>query len=97
MPKHSAIQHSAIACSCAGLQSTKSHRSVSVQTGTGSVELPLARVTIAISIHFGIRAVLQEENGFGFGAHLAAMLTTVTAKHLRLGGADRFGLIPLVG
>ena len=46
-------------------------------------KLPFTRNTIAITIHFGIRAITQKEHRFIIRTHLRAMLPTVTAERWR--------------
>lgn len=45
-----------------------------------TTKLPLTGNTIAIAIHFGVRAITQKIYSFFVRAHLRAMLPTITAK-----------------
>ena len=45
-----------------------------------ATKLPFTGNTIAITVHFGVRAITQKIYGFFVRAHLRAMLPTITAK-----------------
>ena len=45
-----------------------------------ATKLPLTGNTIAIAIHFGVRAITQKIYSFFVRAHLRAMLPAITAK-----------------
>lgn len=45
-----------------------------------ATKLPFTGNTIAITIHFGVRAITQKIYSFFVRAHLRAMLPTITVK-----------------